>query len=176
MKISLIAKEKIIEELKQRASNSQIYIFVGLNRIKAFSLNVIRNNLRKINANLFVAKNTLIKKAFSSFTNCEVDKFLKGEVGIVFAKEDVAVETCKILVDAAKENEFFGINGAIFKDKELTPEDIKNLAKLPSREVLLGMAVSTLASPLTNFVGLFYRIIANFLYILEQIKEKKGSK
>ncbi|MCM8788073.1 MAG: 50S ribosomal protein L10, partial [Candidatus Omnitrophica bacterium] len=66
-KISLIAKEKIIDEIVSRQKNFELCVFVQLDRIKAFSLNIFRNNLSKIDAVLLVAKNSLIERAFSFF-------------------------------------------------------------------------------------------------------------
>ncbi|MCM8819657.1 MAG: 50S ribosomal protein L10 [Candidatus Omnitrophica bacterium] len=175
-KISLITKEKIIEKISSYKENSDLCVFVQLNRIRAFPLNTFRNNLNKINSKLLVAKNSLVEKTFSFLNDDKIKKFLNGETGLIFTKENTIVETCKLLIDFKKETEFFKINGALYKDRELSVEEIENLAKLPSKEILLGMAVSALASPLTSFVNLFNSIIANFLLVLEQIKNKKNSK
>jgi len=77
-------------------------------------------------------------------------------------------------MDFSKDNENLLIKGGILKDKKITLQEVKDLAKLPSREVLLGMAVGAMASPITGFLNALNQVVLKFLWTIEEIKKKKG--
>lgn len=173
-KIGLLSREKIVEEIKQKVQNAQGCFFIGYGKIEAFAINTTRNDLQRIGARVFTARNSLFEKAFSSLGNTDLDGFFDGETSIVLVQKGDLAEVCKLLVDLAKENENFKIKGGILKDKKITPADLAAIAKLPSREVILAMALRGMASPLTGFLGVMNQVILKFVWAIEEIKKKKS--
>ncbi len=169
-RIGLFLKEKIIEEIENRKNNSSAYIFVSFSQTRAFPLNIIRNRLKSVGASFLVAKNTLWQRAFKEK---DLSQLLNGQSGVIFVDEDKIVDTCKVLVNFSKENETFKIKGGFLKEKRFQIKEIEELVKLPGREVLLGIAVSSLVAPLTNFVSTLNQIIVSFLLVLEELRKKK---
>lgn len=172
-KIGLLVREKIVGEIKDRISQSQGYFFIDFNKVAAFSVNNLRNDLKSSGANIFVTKNSLFKKALKESGYEELSGLLEAETGIVFAQDKGIVEACKVLVDFSKENETLKIKGAIINDKKVETKDLIAMSKLPSREVLLQMAVSGIASPLTGFMNALNQIILKFVWVVQEIKNKK---
>ena len=80
----------------------------------------------------------------------------KGAVEIIFRQEiaysDDPVSTSKVLVDFAKDNDNLKILGGVMGDKELSVDDIKTLASLPSLEVLRAQLIGLLVSTQTSIV------------------------
>jgi large subunit ribosomal protein L10 len=84
------------------------------------------------------------------------------------------VKAAKALIDFSKENESLQLRGGVIKGQKLAAENIAALAKLPSKEMLLGMAVSGFASPITGFLTALNQVILKFVWVIEEIKNKKG--
>lgn len=171
-KIGLLVREKVISELKSRIENSNACIFMNFSKIKAFDFNVFRNSLTEAGASVFVTKNTLFQKSFETQGIFNVDDLLEKETGIIFINSDV-VKICKIVSEFSKGNEFIKVKGGFLKERKLTDRDIDSMSKLPSREVLLGMVVRGLASPMAGFVSSLNQIISKFVWALQEIKKTK---
>ena len=172
-KIGLLTRERIVEELKQGVKDTEGCFFIGFNKVGAFSFNELRNNLRNSGTRIFVAKNSLFKRALGELGWENVNSLLETETGIVIIKEDDVVKACKILVEFTKETETLQLKGGIIKDKRVSPKEVGVLAKLPSREVLIGTVVSTFASPLCGFLNTLNQMILKFVWVIEEIKKAK---
>ena len=175
-KIGLLTRERIVQEIKQGVKDIEGCFFVGFNKVGAFGFNELRNNLRDFGARIFVAKNSLFKKALSESGWEDVNSLLEAETGLVIIKENDVVKACKILVEFAKETEALQLKGGIIKDRRVSPKELGALAKLPSREVLIGVVVSTFASPLCGFLNTLNQIILKFVWVVEEIKKVKEQK
>ncbi len=172
-KVGLLTRERIIEELTGKIKDSRGYFFVGFNKVCAFPLNILRNNLRNYQAQIFVTKNSLFKRALVAAGHPEdLNEFLDTETGVVFIYGDDAVGVCKVLVDFAKETETLNLKGGVLEEKKLHGKELVSLSKLPSREALLGMAVSAIAAPLTSFLNSMNQVILKFIWVVEEIKNR----
>lgn len=174
-KIGLLIREKIVVELKEKVKEAEGCFFIGFSKIAAFPLNTLRNNLKDSKAGIFVAKNSLFKRALLEDLKQQQDLsgFLEAETGVVFAYDKDVVKTCKILVDFAKENEALQLKGGIIDNKKITLGELNALAKLPSKDILLGMAVSAIASPLTGVLSVFNQIILKFIWVIKEVNKQK---
>lgn len=172
-KIGLLTRERIVEELKQGVKDTEGCFFIGFNKVGAFSFNELRNNLRGSGARIFVAKNSLLKRALGELGWEDINSLLEAETGVITIKEDDVVKACKILVEFIKETETLQLKGGVIKDKRVSPKELGVLAKLPSREVLIGMVVSTFASPLRGFLNASNQMILKFVWAVEEIKKAK---
>ncbi|MFH1505165.1 MAG: 50S ribosomal protein L10 [Candidatus Omnitrophota bacterium] len=172
-KIGLLTRENIVSQVKQKIEGSRGYFFVGFNKIEAFAFNNLRNSLIDVGAQVFVTKNSLFKRAFIELGKEGLNDFFEAETGIIFAYDEDVVKACKTLTDFSKENEFLKIKGAFVENKKITAKEVSALAKLPSREALLGMALSVMVSPLTGFLNSLNQIILKFVWVVKEIKKKK---
>ena len=93
-------------------------------------------------------------------------------MGVSFSGKDI-VATAKVLVNFSKANNKFKIKGAVVDGKVMTIDQVKALASLPSREVLLSQVVGGIKSPITGFVNTLGGILRKFVYAVAAIKDKK---
>ena len=100
--------------------------------------------------------------------------FFEAETGLVYVREGDIVKACKMLTDFAKDNEVLEIKGGLIDDRKITKKEVKALAGLPSRQVLLGMAVSTLAAPLSGFLNCLNQVILKFVWVVKEVEKKKS--
>ncbi|MDP2924614.1 MAG: 50S ribosomal protein L10 [Candidatus Omnitrophota bacterium] len=174
--VGLEVKERIIGEVKQSIQDSQGYFFVNFNKVKASAISKLRCVLKTSGAKLFVAKNSLFKRALDDAGRSDLNGFLAQETGIVFIYDKDIVRTAKALVDFSKENEIIQLRGGFIKEQKVSIDGLNVLAKLPPKEVLLGMAVSGLASVLTGFLSTLNQIMLKFVWVVEEIKKNKEQK
>jgi len=182
-KIGLLTREKLVEEVKGKIKGAKGYFFIGFNKVEAFPLNNLRNSLRSLGAQIFVTKNSLFKMAFAESDKAagmpqgrDLSDLLDTETGVVFVYDKDIVKACKALVEFSKENEFLKLKGAVIEDKKISSKEVSALAKLPSMEALLSVALSAIASPLTGFLNGLNQVILKFLWTVEEIKKKKERK
>jgi large subunit ribosomal protein L10 len=100
-------------------------------------------------------------------------KALTGPSAMVYGKGDV-VAAAKVLKDFIKENEKPVIKIGALQGQLLSRTDVESLAALPSREILLGQAVGTIAAPMSQLVGVLQQKVASVVYVLQAYTDKKG--
>lgn len=174
MRLGLSIHERMIQDIEQRLETASGCFFIAFNKINAFSFNLMRNDLKEKGVSVLVAKNSLFRRAFQNLGWEDYENLLTQETAAIFVQGPDVAKACKVLVDFSKDNEALQLKGGMIKDKRITPQELISLAKLPSREVLLGLVVSGLASPLTGFLTTLNQIILKFLWVMEEIKKKKG--
>jgi len=176
-KIGKLVKERMAFDLKEKITGADGCFFINFNKVQAFQFNRLRNDLTKAGAKVLVTKNSLFKRVFDDLGWKDQEGFLEQkETGAVLVSDKDVVEACKLIVNFAKENEILEIKGAQIDSKKMTVEQLQVMAKLPSREVLLGMVVSGLAAPISGFARCLNQVTAKFVWAVEEIRKKKDKK
>ncbi len=165
-------KEEAVKDLHAKLEQSQAAVLVDYRGLKVEALNALRLQLRNSRAEYKVAKNNLIKLAAEGTDAAVLRNYLTGPCALAIGYDD-PVTMAKVLVEFAKSNPNLEIKGGVLQGKFISEDDIKSLAILPSREVLLGKLLSVLVSPPTGLVQVFSGIIRKFLYTLKAIQEQK---
>jgi large subunit ribosomal protein L10 len=118
-----------------------------------------------------VVKNTLTRIAAREAGVTAFDGMLVGPSAIAFVKGD-PVEAAKGLRDFAKVHPLLVIKGGVLDGKPLSPDEIKKLADLESREVLLAKMAGALQASLTNAVSLFAAPLAQAARVIDALRAK----
>ena len=111
-----------------------------------------------------VAKNTLAKRAIKDTNFENLDKLFVGPTSVAYS--DDPVSTSKVIVDFAKENENLKILGASMSGKELSLNEIKQLASLPSMETLRAKIVGLLSATQRGIVTTLQANQSNLLRVV----------
>ena len=98
---------------------------------------------------------------------------LAGPCGLTISFLD-PVASAKRLADFAKDRERFVFKGGVLQGKAIPGEAVVLLAKMPSREVLLGQMLSALVAVPTGLVSTLTGIIQKFLMTLKALEEEKA--
>ena len=123
------------------------------------------------NASYAVVKNTLTKRAAAEAGYDSLDELLEGPSAIAFITGD-PVETAKGLRDFAKDHPLLVIKGGVLDGEAVTPEQIKKMADLESREVLLAKLAGAMKASLSNAVSLFNAPLAQTARVLGALQAK----
>lgn len=170
--ISRSKKEQVVKELTDLIQESKSIYFTSLSGLNVSQINNLRKSLRTINGKAKVAKKTLVDLSFKK-AGLEIkirDNFVDS-VLMEFALGD-PIALAKSIWQFSKTNEQFKILGGVMDGKVLTVEEVVQLAKIPSREVLLGRLVSSLASPIRNFNYVLKGNMIKLVYALNSLQNK----
>lgn len=166
-------KEEIAAELAKKFTEEQIAIFSKVHGVSVAKLAAFRRELKKIGAELKIAKKTLLQRAID-VANIPADvKKMEGEVGVIFGYEENQAEAAKLAQKFQKENETFKILLGLLGKTLISKEQVVSLAKLPSREQLLGELAGVLVSPIRNLMNVLQGNQKNLVVVLNKIKDKK---
>ncbi len=133
-----------IGALMDGSSSLILTTFVGLDSIR---MNAFRGAVKERGGLYFVVKNTVLGIAARERGLSKLCGLLGGQVGIVFAEDDL-LDLLKIVVAFGKENEELKVLGGVFEGQVWSAPEMLAIAALPPREAVAGQLVSTLASPL----------------------------
>jgi large subunit ribosomal protein L10 len=123
-----------------------------------------------------VAKNTLAKRAATDAGFSGLDALFTGPTALAFVSGD-PVEAAKGLRDFAKANPALVIKGGVFEGKALSADEIRRLADLESREVLLAKLAGGMKANLSKAAALFQAPLsktARLAAALQDKREKEG--
>ena len=170
--MKLEEKQKIAEDLHERFSKSAIVVVTDYKGLDVSAMNDLRRKLREEDIEFQVAKNTLLMRAAKDTEVALIQDYFKGPSAVAFSYKD-PVAPAKILAQFAKDNKKLEIKGGVLKDKVLDVNAIKALAKLPSREVLLGQLLSVINEVPSSFVRTIAEIPRSLLNVLTAIRDQK---
>lgn len=170
--MKLEEKQKITEDLHERFSKSAIVVVTDYKGLDVSAMNDLRRKLREEDIEFQVAKNTLLLRAAKDTEVALIQDYFKGPSAVALSYKD-PVAPAKILAQFAKDNKKLEIKGGVLKGKVLDVNAIKALAKLPSREVLLGQLLSVINEVPSSFVRTIAEIPRSLLNVLTAIRDQK---
>ena len=118
-----------------------------------------------------VVKNTLTKIAAGEAGLEGVDALLTGPTAVAFINGE-PVEAAKALRDFARANPALVVKGGVMEGRALTADEVRKLADLESREVLLGKMAGALLASLSNAVRLFNEPLAKTARLAGALQDK----
>lgn len=132
----LEAKKSIVSEIQDNVKNSESVILFTYQGLSVSDMSELRRELRNIDSEIKVYKNTLVKRALNGL-DLNLDEFLEGPNAILFGKD--LLEPIKVLSKFAKDHDKAEIRVGIISGAKADLDTIKEYAAIPSREGLLTM-------------------------------------
>jgi len=166
-----VGKVRVLNETFSKAKFAVVTDYRGL---KVTELEKLRGELRQVNANIQVAKNTLLKLAVEGTGYDDLSESFSGTTAVAFSYDE-PVGTAKVLADFAKENEALEIRTAVLDGSVLSADEVQALAKLPNKEQLLGQLCGVLTAVPTGLVRVLNAVPSNLVYALQAIKDQKDN-
>lgn len=168
------SKEQVVSELAAKLKEAKASFLADYRGLTVEEVNDLRGKLREAGVEYRVVKNTLLKLATKGTDAAILEEHLLGPTAIAIAGDD-PVAPAKILNDYAKTNDKFELKVGTLDGQLLTIDDIKALADLPSREVLLGKMLGSINAPVSNFVGVLAAVPRSLVQVLSAIQDKKAA-
>ncbi len=171
--LSRVSKDIIIAQIEKDLKDSPSFFVTQHGTLSATALDKLRAKLRPTHTRYVVVKNTLGRKALERAKLANFAGEFSGSCGIAFAGED-SIAPSKVLVEFAKENEVFKIQSAYLNGEQVGVQQVKTLASLPSREVLIAKVVGGVQAPLSRFVGVLAGTVRKVVTVFDAIAKKKA--
>jgi large subunit ribosomal protein L10 len=165
-------KATVVEELSGKFAKAKIAVVTDYRGLTVPVFQELRRELRKNNAEIRVAKNTLLRRAVQGTPFEAMDEHFTGTSAITVSNED-PVSPAKVLVEFGKGHPQLTIRGAVLDGKALTPDDIVALSRLPGKDVLLAKLLSVMQAVPTNFVQVLSGVPRKMVYLLQAVRDKK---
>jgi len=160
-----------LTELLKGSPNVYVTDFTGLNVLRMTEL---RRRLRGAGIDYVVVKNTLAQRAFAANGVHALDEHLAGPTGLVLSGTD-ALAGAKVLTDFAKEFEKPAVRIGLVDGKPVTPEQVKRLADLPPRDVLLAQLAGYIQAPMAQFAGVMNGLLYQMVGALEALRAQRSA-
>jgi large subunit ribosomal protein L10 len=154
-------KQAVIEEVSALAAKAQTLVMAEYRGITVADLTKLRITARSQGVSLSVLKNTLARRAVAGTGFEAGSDQMTGP--LIYGFSEDAVAAAKVVADFAKTNDKLVIRGGVFSGKSLDVNGVKQLANIPSKEVLLAQLLGLMQSPISRTAR-----------VLAALAEKKG--
>ena len=148
MSLNRSEKQAVIDEVTGLAAIAQTLVMAEYRGITVADMTRLRSQARDKGVTLSVLKNTLARRAVAGSAFEVVTDQMTGPLIYGFSVD--AVAAAKVVADFAKTNDKLVIRGGAFGGKTLDVNGVKQLANIPSREVLLAQVCGLLMSPISR--------------------------
>ncbi len=166
-------KVQVVEEVARNLADSKSAIITGNGGLTVEEVTELRAKLFKEQVELHVVKNTLALRALKKAGMDGLDEWFKGPTAIAMAKGD-ALASSRILSKFVKDHEKLTLKGGWMDGRKISVNEIKALANLPSREVLLAKMLGSLQSPVRGTVMVLAGPLRKLVIALGAIKDLKA--
>jgi large subunit ribosomal protein L10 len=164
-------KAAVIDRIAGELESSQAVFAVDYRGITVSQVADLRAKLRAADATFTVVKNSLTERAADKAGAEALKAILEGPTALTFVRGDAAA-AAKALSDAQRVTEVLAFKGGLMDGQAVSPEDIRAIAKLPSREVLYAQLVGTVAAPLNGLARTLNALISGIAVQLGQIRDQ----
>jgi large subunit ribosomal protein L10 len=144
-------KAAVIDEIADQIKAAEAIFAVDYRGISVAQVAALRANLREADARFRIVKNSLSERAADRAGVETLKPMLTGPTALAFVRGDAAL-AAKALNDAARRLNLLEFKGGLLNGTVLSADDVRSIARLPSRDVLYAQLVGTVAAPLTGLV------------------------
>jgi large subunit ribosomal protein L10 len=172
-----MAKQYKIDEVSEligRLKERKNFILTDYSGVKVNDLAILRRLLSEKDAQYKVVKNNLFRRALKESGYEPIDEHLKGPVGVAFSG-DQAGDIAKVLKEFSDKNEKFSFLAGVLDNVIYTKEQIKKIADLPSKEVLLSQTMAMINGPARTIATGMNQIMASLARGIKAVAESKSN-
>lgn len=173
-------KAAVVAEVRDRLTRSDAALLTDYRGLDVAALAELRRSLRAVGGEYKIYKNTLVRLAVREI-GLDIDDLLTGPTAIAFVSESPdggpgdAAAVAKALRDYARTRGELVLKGGVLAGRALDAGELRALADLPPRQVLLAQVAGAFAAPLTGLAGLLGALPRNFAYGLQALIDRAES-
>ncbi|NLF35241.1 MAG: 50S ribosomal protein L10 [Clostridiales bacterium] len=171
----LSEKKAAVAELTETLQTSAAGVLVDYKGITVAQDTALRVEMRKNNVDYRVVKNTLLRFAVQNAGMEELVPVLEGTTSLAVSQED-PVAAAKVVAEFSKKmnGQKFIIKAGYMTGKVISVEEVKALAELPSREVLLSQLLSVMQGPIRGLAVSLDATISGLARALQAVADQKA--
>ena len=170
--IGKLYKARMLEELTTKLDNSHGLLVMNFAYLAMDKQRDLRAKVKKADAKLIVVKNSLTKRALVKLDKQKLADGLSGTTVIAIAHGD-PIQMCKAVATFMKDNQGLTIRTSWIDGELMDSASVRELASLPSKEVLIARTVSGIKAPINNLVYVLNNLMTKLVIVLNNIEQKK---
>ena len=146
-------KKQAVADITKKFQDAKSVVVVNYTGLTVEQVTALRAQCRAANVDYCVLKNTLARRALDDLKITGLDDMLNGPSAFAFGMEDV-VAPAKLISDFIEKSktEVLTIKAGLMGTEVISAAKVGELAKVPSREVLLARLLGSLQSSVSGFV------------------------
>jgi large subunit ribosomal protein L10 len=165
-------KEQAVGNLAYEFSEAEAVFAVDYRGLSVAQISELRSRLLQNDTKLKVVKNSVTKLAAEKAEVTSINGELSGPTALAFVRGDAAA-SAKILDGFVKESDnILELKGGLLNGKALTSADVVAIAKLPTREALIGQLVGLIASPISGTARTLGALLSAVPRQLQQVADQ----
>jgi large subunit ribosomal protein L10 len=164
-------KTAVVDEIAGELQEADAIFAVDYRGITVSQVADLRVKLRDADARFRVVKNSLSERAADKAGLDTLKPMLVGPTALAFVNGDAAL-AAKALNDTARQLNLLDFKGGLLNGSALTADDVRSIARLPSREVLYAQLVGTVAAPLTGLARGLNALVGGLAIQLQAIADQ----
>jgi large subunit ribosomal protein L10 len=165
-------KAAVVDEIAGQIEAAQAIFAVDYRGISVSQIAELRAKLRESDTRFRIVKNSLSERAADKAGADALRPMLEGPTALALVGGDAAM-AAKALNDTARAlNNLIEFKGGLLDGNVLTADDVRAIARLPSRDVLNAQLVGTIAAPLSGLVRTLNALIAGVAIQLQAIADQ----
>jgi large subunit ribosomal protein L10 len=165
-------KTTVIADIHERLRGASLAVMTEYRGLTVAEMNRLRRELKQVGARYQVTKNTLTRRAIKDTAFAQLEDLLRGPTGLVTSTQD-PVAVAKVLVRFAEQHDKLKITGGVLEGTVLPAKTVGELAKLPSREVLLAQLLGLLQAPASQLLRTIQEPGAMLVRLLGALERSK---
>lgn len=162
-----------VNDLTDKLQRAKSVVLTDYRGLTVAQIEELRGKVEEAGAEYEVTKNTLLSRSLKDTNREAPTETLEGPTATLFSFKD-EVAPLKALQDFIKTNNLPVVKTGFLGNESIDPKQVENLAKLPSREILLGKLVGSLKSPQYGLVSVLSGNIRKLVYALDAVAKAKG--
>ena len=166
-------KELIVTDLSKRIEGYKAVVLTHYRGLNVEQINQLRKRLREEKVDYHVIKNTLMRLASKGTDLEKLNGYFEGPTAIAISYGD-PILLAKVLSEFTKTQPSLEIKVGLIEGRVSRPEEVKALATMPSREVLLGQLLATIQMPASQLLGAILVTFQEFLSVVEARMDQLG--
>jgi large subunit ribosomal protein L10 len=171
LSLSLEQKQALVAEVSAQLARAQAVILAEYRSLPVAQMTELRRKARGSGIYLRVLKNTLARRAVADTPFRGLSDKMVGPLAYGISADPVAA--AKVLHEFAREHEKFVIKAGAMPDVMMTPGEVAELAKMPSRRELLAKLMATMQAPIAKFVRTLNEVPGKFARTLAAVRDEK---
>ena len=165
-------KAEQVEMLTDKLKKAKVAVLTDYRGLTVSQIQELRGKLRSGDVEYRVVKNTLARRAADAAGYKDLESELQGPVAIAFGYDDLSLPS-KLINEFVRTTRLkLDVKGGLVEGRVFSPDQVKQLADLPSREVLLAQLLGTLQSPVGQLVAIMQTPHQQLLGVLNAYKNK----
>lgn len=167
-------KHEVVADLSERLGTAKCLYLTDFTGLDVAAITELRRRLTEASVEYVVVKNTLARRALTGGPYEGLVEHLNGPNAFAMSSEDV-VTAAKILTDFAKEGEKPQIRAGAIEGRVVSIDEIRRIAGLPPRDVLLAQLVGYARAPMAGLVYTLNGLLAKFVRTVDALREQKAA-